>query len=265
MSVYLLQPANLPCAVKMLKYMEVVRGLADAGGDWRSYDAAFRTLRGRCGWAWDSISWELWLKASQSQAGRRLAAGPPFKARAGPDLRPPVRASRSTGASCAAVTPVGTLTSAGSAVEPTLLSNALRPKPTGNPLAPSSHPQVPLVAPRLPVDSLHGTDDKLPPPVSLVALQHLLHGYNPTILHYLLHGFSSGFSVGCIGLPPQVNTAAVTNLKSASEFPEVIDLKLAKELRLGRVLGPFAVPLPLVIIGCHPLVSSQRKLLVNFE
>ena len=77
MSVYLLQPANLPSAVKMLKYMEVVRGLADAGGDWRSYDAAFRTLRGRCGWAWDSISWELWLKASQSQAGRRLA-GPPF-------------------------------------------------------------------------------------------------------------------------------------------------------------------------------------------
>ncbi|KAK2172334.1 hypothetical protein NP493_972g00060, partial [Ridgeia piscesae] len=69
-----------------------------------------------------------------------------------PDLRLPVRASRSTGASCAAVTPVGTLTSAGSAVEPTLLSDALRPKPTGNPLAPPSHPQVPLVAPRLLVD-----------------------------------------------------------------------------------------------------------------
>ena len=149
------------------------------------------------------------------------------------------------------MTPVGTLTSAGSAVEPTLLSDALRPKPTGNPLAPPSHPQVPLVAPRLPVDSLHGTDDKLPSPVSLVALEHLLHGYNPTILHYLLHGFGSGsgLSVGCIGLPPQVHTAAVNKLKSASEFPEVIDLKLSKELRLGRVLGPFAVPLPLVIIG----------------
>ena len=107
------------------------------------------------------------------------------------------------------------------------------------------------MAPRLPVDSLHGTDDKLSSPVSLVALHHLLHGYNPTILHYLLHGFGSGFSVGCIGLPPQVNTAAVTNLKSASEFPEVIDLKLSKELRLGRVLGPFAVPPP----SCHYRVS----------
>ncbi|KAK2182438.1 hypothetical protein NP493_353g00003 [Ridgeia piscesae] len=144
-----------PTSHVLLKYMEVVRWLADAGGNWRSYDAAFRTLRGRCGWAWHSISWELWLKASQSQAGRRLAAGPPLsgQGRAGPDLRPPVRASRSTGASCAAVTPVGALTSAGSAVEPTLLSDALRPKPTGNPLAPPSHPQVPLVAPRLPVDS----------------------------------------------------------------------------------------------------------------
>ena len=45
--------------------------------------------------------------------------------------------------------------------------------------------------------------------------------------------------------------AAVTNLKSASKFPEVIDLKLSKELRLGRVLGPFAVPPP----SCHYRVS----------
>ena len=134
----------------------------------------------------------------------------------------------STGASCAAVTPVGTLTSAGSAVELTLLSDALKPVPTEKTLAPPSHPPlVPLVAPRLPVDSRHGTDGKLPSPVSQVALQHLLHGYDTTMLHYLLHGFSSGFSVGWIGLPPQVNTAGVTNLKSASEFPEVIDTKLS--------------------------------------
>ena len=32
MSVYLLQPANLPCAVKLLKYMEVVRGVGRCGG-----------------------------------------------------------------------------------------------------------------------------------------------------------------------------------------------------------------------------------------
>ena len=49
MSVYLLQPANLPCAVKMLKYMEMVRGLVEEGGNWRSYDAALRNLRGRWG------------------------------------------------------------------------------------------------------------------------------------------------------------------------------------------------------------------------
>ena len=38
MSVYLTQPANLPCATKMLKYIEAVRGLAQEGADWRSYD-----------------------------------------------------------------------------------------------------------------------------------------------------------------------------------------------------------------------------------
>ena len=36
----------------------------------------------------------------------------------------------------------------------------------------------------------------------------------------------------------------VPKRKSVSEFPEVIDHKLSKELRLGWVLGPFDVPPP---------------------
>ena len=31
--------------VKMLKYTQIVRGLAEEGGNWRSYSAAFRTVR----------------------------------------------------------------------------------------------------------------------------------------------------------------------------------------------------------------------------
>ena len=37
MSVYLLAPANALLAVKMLKYMEVIRHLAEQGGNWLSY------------------------------------------------------------------------------------------------------------------------------------------------------------------------------------------------------------------------------------
>ena len=81
MSVYLLLPANVPLAVKMLKYEEIIRGLAEEGGDWRTYDEAFRSLRFLRGWAWDSINWELWLKASQSVrrvVGSPVQLGTPF-------------------------------------------------------------------------------------------------------------------------------------------------------------------------------------------
>ena len=80
MSVYLLLPANVPLAVKMRKYAEIIRGLAEEGGDWWSYDEAFRSLQLLRGWAWDSINWELWLKASQSvrRVGSPIPTGTPF-------------------------------------------------------------------------------------------------------------------------------------------------------------------------------------------
>ena len=86
MSVYLMQPTNLPCATKMLKYIEVVRGLAQEGADWWSHDQVFRSLWYRAGWAWDSINWELWLKASQTKADQLQSPGSPFpgKGRARP-------------------------------------------------------------------------------------------------------------------------------------------------------------------------------------
>ena len=58
---------------------------------------------------------------------------------------------------------------------------------------------------------------------------------------YLLHGFTHGFQIGCVGLPPQ-RGEVVSNVKAADEFAEVIYRKLAKELALGRILGPYDVP-----------------------
>ena len=54
MSVYLLSPMYVHDATKMLKYIEVIRGLAEQGGNWRAYDEAFRSLRVSRGWNWDS-------------------------------------------------------------------------------------------------------------------------------------------------------------------------------------------------------------------
>ena len=78
MSVYLLSPMYVHDATKMLKYIEVIRGLAEQGGNWRSYDEAFRSLRVSRGWNWDSVNWELWFKASQPPVTRRQPGASPF-------------------------------------------------------------------------------------------------------------------------------------------------------------------------------------------
>ena len=63
------------------------------------------------------------------------------------------------------------------------------------------------------------------------------------LVAFLLHGFTHGFQIGCVGLLPQ-RGEVVSNLKSADEFAEIIDWKLAKELALGRIL--------VYDIGFHP-------------
>ena len=82
-----------------------------------------------------------------------------------------------------------------------------------------------------------------PSPVSPVARCKLLTGYDVKLAAYLVHGFTYGFRIGCIGLPPQ-HQGVVHDLKSSDEFSEVIDRKIAKELALGRIMGPYDAPPP---------------------
>ena len=94
---------------------------------------------------------------------------------------------------------------------------------------------------RLPVRDQPSSGDSMPTPVSPDALRYFLVGYNRNIVEYLLNGFQHGFRIGCFGLPAQ-QAKRVTNLKSAIEFPAVVDNKIAKELALSRILGPFDTP-----------------------
>ena len=97
---------------------------------------------------------------------------------------------------------------------------------------------VPQLDLRPPLARPLGLGSKLPSPVSPETLGSILDGYDNNLVAYLLHGFTHGFQIGCVGLPPQ-RGEVVSNLKSADEFAEVIDQKLAKELALGRILGPY--------------------------
>ena len=64
----------------------------------------------------------------------------------------------------------------------------------------------------------------------------LLQNYDSAKANYLVCGFNNGFRIGVHG---DRHFRASPNLKSASEFPEIVEEKLAKEISQGRIAGPF--------------------------
>lgn len=73
--------------------------------------------------------------------------------------------------------------------------------------------------------------------------------------HYLLNGFSYGFSIRCAGVR---KSRIARNLQSALEQPMVMSVKLEKEWSAGRIVGPFAVP-PFDIFLLSPLGVIPKK------
>ena len=98
----------------------------------------------------------------------------------------------------------------------------------------------------------------MPTPVSHTVLSKALIGYHPNVVTYLVNGFKHGFRLGCYNLPQQ-ECPVVRNLKSADEFPAVIDQKIQKELDLGRILGPFDTPPAFPNFRVSPLGVVAKK------
>ena len=66
-----------------------------------------------------------------------------------------------------------------------------------------------------------------------------MQGYDTLRAHFLLSGFSNGFSIGCQSTPvPSV----VKNHGSTNKHPEVVMNKILKELNLGRISKPSPTP-----------------------
>ena len=86
-------------------------------------------------------------------------------------------------------------------------------------------------------------------------------GYDSELRNYLVHGFTHGFTIGCLDLPVQLDMN-MCNLISADDYAYIIDKKVAKELLLGQVL---VMSFPLAVItGSLPWVSSLRRTQGNF-
>ena len=145
----------------------------------------------------------------------------PFVARVRPagvklSGHPPKPASHSIGGRYVKQPYVATHTGVDAVVAPTQRHGAIGNKP--NPILPDRHQQPATLRPirRLPVRDQPFSGDSMPTPVSPDTLKYVLVGYNHNIVAYLLNG-----------LPAQQHKG-ITNLKSAVEFPAVLDSEIAK-------------------------------------
>ena len=104
----------------------------------------------------------------------------------------------------------------------------------------------------------------MPTPVSPLVLSQFLQGYDPGLSRYLIQGFSRGFALGCLGVPP-IASKSPKNLPSALQHPHVIKSKIDKELSSGRILGPFISPPAIYNYRVSPLGVVPKKVLGEFR
>lgn len=95
----------------------------------------------------------------------------------------------------------------------------------------------------------------LPTPIRVNKLHAYLEGYPIRSKDYLINGFSNGFLLDYVG--PQIASSCI-NLLSALLKPDAVDDKLDKELKLGRIVGPFLTrPFPLLHISPLGLIPKK--------
>ncbi|XP_053140582.1 uncharacterized protein LOC128340004 [Hemicordylus capensis] len=134
-----------------------------------------------------------------------------------------------------------------SAVGGTPVSTASGPKPLGEKGDTKAREGQRAQQPRL---------EKGPSPIKIPVLRRLLRDYpNRERAHYIEDGFVKGFRIPCQSR--RVHSFA-RNLKSVRGMEHIVAKKIAKEVSLGRVLGPFD-RLPLPTLRVSPLGVVPKK------
>ena len=106
---------------------------------------------------------------------------------------------------------------------------------------------------------LQQTNDTQGPvtPINYRTLQILLEGYDRDKADMLKRGFRYGFKLGYNG---QRNFHTSPNLQSASQHPNIVEQKLAKEIAQNRIAGPFReIPYPNLQISPIGVVPKKEE------
>ena len=141
-----------------------------------------------------------------------------------------------------------------------LSDNPFEPPPTG-PFVPPPVTHFALQPKLPPGPSPCSTDigapsKKLPTPINVECLQRDLTGYDPILKTQIIKGFNNGFDLGFRGHAN--NRTNIANLKSAIQHPEVVDKNISKELKAGRIAGPFKM-IPFDKFQLNPIGVVPKK------
>ncbi len=93
-----------------------------------------------------------------------------------------------------------------------------------------------------------------PTPVKFEILDPYLDAFDEDVITLLMTGFKEGFKVIFEGEEGELEC---NNSKSAQEKPEEADGKIRKEIRKGRIAGPFHTK-PLIDFKCSPLSIREK-------
>ena len=234
-------------APSLMKYCSIIRELVFQSANWKFYDENVRLLRQKEPWPWHQIHSELYLRAhlnknnsNPSNQGTR----PQHKANGAPFQRGFV--GHFTMVNVVQGAPLST--SAISAAMPTQFPAANKtpnqsfPNKREDVLQSQNNQRKPILP--------------LPTPIKVDKLALYLHGYNKKHYNELIAGFTFGFKLHYQS--PSGSTCMVRNLVSAYAHPDVVESKLAKELELGQIKGPFANP-PFLNFFVSPLGVVPKK------
>lgn len=210
-------------APALMKYGEIVQDLASRSQNWKFYDENFPFLRQsdpNLYQSWGNIHWELWLQAQVNTTKQSLPANKVLPAKI--NKQGPIPKGFCyrfhMGKDCPGCDYKHTCFKC-EGNHSSLQCNFRPPRSTPEPL-PS------------PISSNHS----LPTPVKVDRLCKLLFGYKPSIVDFLYKGFSEGFPLHFEG---EFITFKAENLLTARCQPDVVSVKLQKELEAHRLEGPF--------------------------
>ena len=96
----------------------------------------------------------------------------------------------------------------------------------------------------------------LPTLVIAAKLYHYLEGYDHMLRNKIISGFTKGFKLDFVGVR---KSSFAPNLMSAQVFPGVIDSKVASEVVLSRIAGPFDTP-PVDPLWVSPVGVVPKKI-----